>query len=121
MPKTKIEILETLDKKKNALQKLLPTRNSKDPALFERDCQKKAYIEDYLSELEEIVTIISSLEENSSFSIVSQSTFETQSKKADFCNIEFDGFYCRFEELLYYAFSNKKIYCIYLYPVSKVI
>lgn len=123
MANTREGTLEILNQRKGTITAFINSRSFDDDAVVnERQKEKKNYAMYYLEELEEVLSIVTSSNENSHFSFVSDETFENCGKYADFCTIEFDSVHFQIKHVTTVTGDGvTSNFYIYAFPISKVL
>lgn len=123
MANTRERTLEILNWRKSTITAFINSRSFDDDAVVnERQKDKKQCAMYYMEELEEVLSIVTSSNENSHFSFVSDETFENCGKHADFCTIEFDSIYFQIKHVTSITADEVTTsFYIYAFPISKVL
>ena len=110
-------IKKMLDSKKARLEKVLSTTAPvvESEELQDAHERRQANAEVFLDELTEVRTVLSFA---NNVLLVNFETLDRLSKKADFCNIEFDGEFCKL--VIVQNFPYDDLWLLYVAAVEKI-
>ena len=106
------KVLTKLEERKAKLTKWLESYHSDDFA----DSEKLNNIKCYLEELKGLINSVSIID--TPIYIVTKSTLDTKSKKADFAIVDDEGYF--FQLTLVQSFPYNDVYLLYLAPLNSL-
>lgn len=106
------KVVAKLEERKAKLEEWIKNYHSDDPL----DSEKFNNIKCYLSELEGLISSASIID--TEIYLVTKSTLESKSKKADFAIVDDEGYF--FQLVLVQNFPYNDIYLLYLAPLNSL-